>query len=101
MLHSVCNCFNSQTLDIYLDACWQKVNQKEIGSNRIETMIHICSAHIMNCFSYKIEHKLRPTKETKRVMMFIMADYKLYNSRRSGPIIYVLVHIMFIPNETP
>lgn len=27
----------------------------------------------MNRFSYKIEHKLRPTKETKRVMMFIMA----------------------------
>ena len=76
MLHDVCNCFNTQTLDMYLNACWQRVINKEgIGNNDIKTVIHICSAHIMNRFSYKIERKLtkRPSKETKRLIMFIMA----------------------------
>ena len=46
-----------------------------IGNNGIKTVIHICSAHIMHRFSYRIERKLtkRPSKETKRVIMFIMA----------------------------
>ena len=76
MLHSVCNCFNTQTLDMYLNACWQNViNKENIGNNGINTVIHICSTHIMNRFNYKIERKLskRPLKETKQVIMFIMA----------------------------
>ena len=38
-------------------------------------VIHICSAHIMHRFSYKIERKLlsKPPKETKRFLMFVMA----------------------------
>ena len=46
-----------------------RVNKKEIGINRMKTIITIYM------FSYKIERKLtkRPTKETKQAMMFIMA----------------------------
>ena len=63
---------------MYLNACWQSVIKKEdIGNNGIKTVIHICFAHIMHriMHSYKIERKLtkRPSKETKRVIMFIMA----------------------------
>ena len=75
MLHSVCNSFNTQTLDNYLQICWGRISPNGICMYPLKTMLHICSAHIMNRFSYKIERNLieRPNKETKRFIMFIMA----------------------------
>ena len=75
MLHSVCRSFNIQTFDMYLKDCWEKISQDEIGIHPINTEIHICSAHIMHRFSYKIERKLcnKPKKETKLFIIFLMA----------------------------
>ena len=66
---------NIQTLDLYLKDCWENISQDEIGTHPINTVIHICSAHIMHRFSYKIERKLcnKPKKETKHFIMFVMA----------------------------
>ena len=75
MLHSVCNCFNGESQDMYLIACWERISPDEICTHAIKTVLHICSAHIINRFSYKIERKLTKNlnKETERFIMFVMA----------------------------
>ena len=75
MLHSTCNAFNSQSLEIYLTNCWERLDHSDSEVNSINSIIHICSAHIMHRFSYKLEKKssLKPTKRTKRIIMYIMA----------------------------
>ena len=73
MLHSTCNAFNSQSLEIYLTNCWERLHHSDSEVNSINSIIHICSA--MHRFSYKLEKKslLKPTKRTKRIIMYIMA----------------------------
>ena len=75
MLYSVCNSFNTQTLDNYLQICWEIISPNGICMHPLKTLLHICSAQIINRFIYKIERNLteRPNKETKRLIMFTMA----------------------------
>ena len=51
MLHSVCNSFNTQT-QLFTNLL------NGICIHLLKTLLHICSAHIMNRFSYKIERNL-------------------------------------------
>ena len=75
VLHSACNAFNSQSLDIYLTKCWQEIHHSDSEANSVSSILHICSAHIMHRFSYKLEKKssLKPSRGTKQNIMFIMA----------------------------
>ena len=57
-LHSVFDCFNAQTLDMYFNACWERLYPDAISTYRIKTVLHICSAHIIHRFNYKIDRKL-------------------------------------------
>ena len=47
MLHGVCNAFNKQNLEWYLNRCWETIHTSN-STNSIKVIIHICSAHIMN-----------------------------------------------------
>ena len=64
MLHSVCNSFNKQTLEDYLSTSWQVIHVPK-STTPPKTIIHICSAHIMNRLSYKLTRKFRIDKLLK------------------------------------
>ena len=64
MLHSVCNSFNKQTLEDYLNTSWQVIHTPK-STNPPKTIIHICSAHIINRLSYELSHKFRIDKLQK------------------------------------
>ena len=72
MLHGVCNAFNKQNLEWYLNRCWETIHTSN-STNSIKVIIHICSAHIMNRFGYKLSSKFRMDKQRKQKIMFIMA----------------------------
>ena len=72
MLHGVCNAFNKQNLEWYLHRCWETIHTSN-STNSIKVIIHICSEHIMNRFSYKLSSKFRMDKQRKQKIMFIMA----------------------------
>ena len=74
MLHSVCNSFNKQTLEDYLATSWQVIHTPK-SIKPPKTIIHICSAHIMNRLSYKLSRKFRIDQLRKRKVMFIMARF--------------------------
>ena len=49
-------CYTLFVTALIQNTCWQRVINKEgISNNGIKTVVHICSAHIMN--SHKIERK--------------------------------------------
>ena len=77
MIYSICQSFNHENLEGYLNACWE-MNQCSSSVIYSKTVIHICSAHIMHRFSHKLNYTLRASKETKRRILFVMA--RLINS---------------------
>ena len=72
MLHGVYNAFNKRNLECYLHRCWETIHTSN-STNSIKVIIYICSAHIMNRFSYKLSSKFRMDKQRKQKIMFIMA----------------------------
>ena len=56
MLHSVCYSFCKETLENYLNSCWQYIQTPISSTHSSKTVIHICTAHVMNRFSYKLGH---------------------------------------------
>ena len=72
MLHSVCNSFCKETLENYLNT-WQYIQTHSSSTNSLKTIIHICTAHVMNRFNYKLGHNFQLDKQRKQKIMFIMA----------------------------
>ena len=78
MLHSACQSFNHENLENYLKSCWQITNTSlQISESKIQpkTVIHICTAHIMHRFSYKLDRTMRVQKNTKKILLFAMARF--------------------------
>ena len=73
MLHSVCNSFWKETLENYFNTCWQYIQTHSSSTHSPKTIIHICTAHVMNRFSYKLGHNFQLDKQRKQKIMFIMA----------------------------
>ena len=73
MLHSVCYSFFKETLENYLNTCWQYIQTLSSSTHSPKTIIHICKAHVMNRFSYKLGHNFQLDKQRKQKIMFIMA----------------------------
>ena len=75
MLHSACQSFNHENLENYLKSCWQITNiSLQISESKIQpkTVIHICTAHIMHRFSYKLDRTMRVQKKHQE-------DFTFYN----------------------
>ena len=62
MLHSVCYSFFKETLENYLNTCWQYIQTLSSSTHSPKIIIHICKAHIMNRFSYKLGHNFQLDK---------------------------------------
>ena len=73
MLHSICKIFNRQHLEDYLNTCWQYIQTSQTEKYWDKSTLHICSAHLMNRISYKLEHTMKIKKSIKRIFMFLMA----------------------------
>ena len=81
MLHSTCQSFNHENFENYLKSCWQiSKTSWQISESKLlpKTVIHICTAHIMHRFSYKLDRTMRVHKNTKKILLFAMA--RLVNS---------------------
>ena len=73
LLHSICKIFNRQHLEDYLNTCWQYIQTSQTEKYWDKSILHICSAHLMNRISYKLEHTMKIKKSIKRIFMFLMA----------------------------
>ena len=73
MLHSTCRSFNQISLEEYLTSCWKMNATNNFPTIYSKTIIHLCSAHIMHRFSFKLDRIMKIPKETKRIILFVMA----------------------------
>ena len=46
---------------------------QDIVNTQNKTIIHICSAHVIHRFSYKLERKMKTSKKTKNMLLFVLA----------------------------
>ena len=73
MLHGVCRSFNQVNLEEYLTSCWELNATNNFPMIRSRTVIHLCSAHIIRRFSYQLDHGMKPPKQIKKRLLFVMA----------------------------
>ena len=72
MLHSTCRSFNQISLEEYLTTCWKMNATNNFPMIYSRTIIHLCSAHIMRRFSFKLDRIMKIPKETKTRILFVM-----------------------------
>ena len=70
ILHSACTVFNKSTLVDYLEKCWHIIINKE--KLDLESVLHICSAHIMHRFSHQIAKKFNVDKKLKLLILYAL-----------------------------
>ena len=68
MLHSICQIFNRQDLEDYLNTCWQYLHDSQPKYSWNKSVLHICSAHLMNRISYKLDRTMKIKKSVKRLI---------------------------------